>query len=139
MIKINNSFIVVYLNEEDADKLIANNTTTTLKQPKFEIIIPPHLMARKTVITKQIDRDVKKKSEEEIENDIEGKNRWAKVEEVVKFLNMPYLLQIRFTDIKMARKAAEIGFLIDTYHLNSSQVGIMEDYIQLTPSCACYT
>lgn len=73
-----------------------------------------------------------------MKQDTEDKNSWTNVEEVVKFPRMPNMLKIRFTDIKMARKATEIGLCIDHYHLSPDQIE-MEDFIQLTPCWTCYS
>lgn len=138
IIPTGDTFVVVCLTEEDVDKLIATSAVTTLHNNQFDVIIPPFLKAKKTVIAKRLDRDITTTfSDEELKQDIEERNAWAKVEEVIKFTNMPNMLKVRFTDIKMARKATDNGLCIDKYHLSADQVE-MEDFVQLTPCWACY-
>ena len=137
IIPTKDTFIVICLNEENVDKLICHNSTEVLKSKNFEVNIPPHLRAKKTVVIKGLDTEVNKIAEADLIRDVEYKNEWAKIEEVYKFRNMPHLLKIRFTDIKMAKKATEIGLSIHTYHLRPDQIQI-EDFIQLTPCYICY-
>ena len=122
IIPTGDTFIVVCLSEDEVDKLIATPTSTELKSKKFEVVIPPHLKAKKTVIVKRLDRDLTVQSVEALSCDIEQRNHWAKVEETVKFPRMPNMLKIRFTDIKMARKATEQGLSIGKYHMSKDNV-----------------
>ena len=137
MIPTRDTFTVVCLSEEEVDLLIATNTIEKLRSKQYEVIVPPHLKARKTVVIKRLDRDVTMMSEEALKQDLEMRNCWVKVEEIVKFPNMQNMLKVRFSDIKMARKAVEMGLSIHTYHLNKDQVE-MEEFIQLTPCWTCY-
>lgn len=137
IIPTGDTFTVVCLAENDVDLLIATPNVTALRQQQYEVIIPPHLKAKKTVIVKRLDRDVTSYPEADLKLDIEQRNAWAKIEEVIKFPNMPNILKLRFTDIKMARKATETGLCIDKFHLSQDQIE-MEDFIQLTPCWICY-
>ena len=137
IIPTSDTFVVVCLSEEQVDKLIAETTVNKLKEKAFEVIVPPHLKARKTVFIRRLDKDLTALPTEILKQDIEHRNVWATVEEVVNFPNMPSMLKIRFSDIRMARKAIELGLSIGEYHLNSDNIE-MEDFIQLTPCWACY-
>ena len=137
IIPTGDTLIVVCLSEEQVDKLIATTTVQKLKEKSFEVIIPPHLKARKTVFIRRLDKDLTELPIEILKQDIEHRNNWAMVEEVVKFPNMPSMLKVRFSDIRMARKAIEIGLSIGEYHLSTDSIE-MEDFIQLTPCWACY-
>ena len=66
IIPTGDTYVVVCLSEEEVDKLIAYSTIEKLKNKQFEVIVPPHLKARKTVIIKQVDRDLTEMTTEEI-------------------------------------------------------------------------
>ena len=137
IIPTGDTHVVVCLGEDDVNKMIANETINKLRQKQFEIIVPPHLKAKKTIMVKRIDRDMTALPVEVLKADLEERNEWAIIEEVIKFPTMPNMLKIRFTDIKMARKATEQGISLGEYHLSPANVE-MEDFIQLTPCWNCY-
>lgn len=137
IITTNDSFIAVCLNDDDVNKLISATGLETLKKHKFEVIVPPHLRAKKTIVLKGLDKEITALNEEEILRDIENRNDWAKVEEIIKMKNIPYMLKIRFKDISMAKKAIDNGLCIQMYHLSKNQVEA-EDFIQITPCWVCY-
>ena len=137
IIPTGDTLVVVCLNEDEVDKLIATPTTTELRSKQFEVLIPPHLKAKKTVIIKRLDRDLTEQPVDVISRDIEERNLWAKVEETIKFPRMSSMLKVRFTDIKMARKATEQGLSIGKYHMSRDNVEL-EDFVQLTPCWSCY-
>lgn len=131
-------FIVVCLNDNDVDYLTSNNVVDLLAQKQFEVNIPPHLKAKKTVVLKRLDRDSTALPVEVLKDDLENRNPWMTIDELNKFTNMPNMLKIRMRDIKMAHKAVDQGICIGNFHLSPSQVE-MEDYVQLTPCWACYS
>lgn len=133
----NDTFVVVCPDEANVDLLISNKTMSTLNKNGFQIAIPPQLKAKKTIVLKSLDKRINKYTEEELKQDIEEKNAWAKVEEVVKFKNIPYMLKIRFQDIKMARKAQEQGLKIKFFSIPSFQIE-EEEFIPITPCYICY-
>lgn len=78
-----------------------------LKKQKFGVIIPPHPKAKKTVIMYRLAEMLQFPLKMEIKHDLEDCNSWMKTVEVIKFKDIPNILKIRFTDIKMARKVAQ--------------------------------
>lgn len=73
------------------------------------MVVPPPLRARKSIIVRRLDHEITTFTCDEIKLEIEGKNIWAKVDEVVKMKNIAHMLKIRFRDIAMARKAINSG------------------------------
>lgn len=130
-------FAVVCLNEENVDHLISANSINTLKQFGFDIILPPHLRARKCVIIRGMDKSVHKWTEDQFKLDLESRNEWAKVDSVFKMRNIPHMLKVRFEEIAMARKACNDGLALHTTHLGKTQIE-MEEFIPLTPCWNCY-
>ena len=60
IIPTGDTFIVVCLSEEHVDKLTATTTINKLKEKSFDVFVPPHLKARKTIIIKGMDRSCSK-------------------------------------------------------------------------------
>ncbi|KAG7157111.1 hypothetical protein Hamer_G025200, partial [Homarus americanus] len=118
-----NSFIALFLTENDVDLLLSSESTRKLKSAKFEVVVPPQLQARKSIVVKRLDKVITEEaSEQQLVSDIEHRTQWAKVEEVVKLPRLPSMLKIRFTEIAMAQKANPGGLCLSYYNVNSSQV-----------------
>lgn len=130
-------FAVVCLDESNVDKLITANSIAALRSHQFEVVLPPHLRARKCVVVRGLDLTLHSWTETEIEADLEQRNDWATVEEVIKMKNIPHMIKIRFADIAMACKANDFGLALHETFLSPAQIE-PEEFIPLTPCWACY-
>lgn len=137
IVEAGDTFVVVCLNEDNVDLLISAKTITTLKQEKFDVIMPPHLRARKCIVVRGIDSDISDWTTEQIKEDLNNRNVWASVEEVYKMRNIKHMLKIRFTDISMARKACDQGLALYHTRIPPHQTE-MEEFVQITPCWVCY-
>lgn len=133
----NEHFILVCQDEKDVDLLISEQTIRKLKSNDYEVIIPPQLRCKKTVVLKGLDKRINKMDESDILTEIETKNPWATVEEVIKFKNIPYMLKIRFRDIQMAKKAIDSGLKISWFKIPNHQIE-EEEFVPITPCWICY-
>lgn len=131
------SFVVVCLDELNVDLLISANSIATLKRQHYEVVLPPHLRARKCVICRNLDSDLHNWSEERLHEDLENRNEWAKIEQVTKLKNIPHMIKIRFSEIAMANKACDAGLALHSTHLGTNQIE-HEDFIPITPCWHCY-
>lgn len=111
------SFVVICSDDKSVDTMITAETTKLVKNNEFEAVIPPHLWAWKTVILKGLDKEITEMEETLLKEDIEKRNSWAKVEEVIAMKNIPYMLKVRFEEIAMATKATQQGICICCYHI----------------------
>ena len=134
----NDTFVIVCKDDSDVDNLISEKTIMKLKKKDFDLNIPPQLRAKKTIIIKGLDKRVSTNNDEDtLLKEIESRNEWATVEQVVKFPNIPYMLKVRFTDISMAKKAIDQGIKILWFSIPSHQVE-EENFIPITPCWNCY-
>lgn len=130
-------YVVVCLNEDNVDHLISSNSINVLRSNNFEVVLPPHLRARKCIVIRGIDKDIQKWTEEEMKLDLEARNEWAQIEAVYKMRNIPHMAKIRFQEIAMAKKACDEGLAFHQTHLATHQIE-MEEFIPLTPCWNCY-
>lgn len=100
-------------------------------------MVPPPLRAKKSIVLKRLDHEITGYDTDEIKDDLENRNIWAKVEEIVKFRNIAHILKVRFRDIAMAQKAISSGLCLFAYHLSPSQIEQAEFY-SITPCWPCY-
>lgn len=137
LIQAPDSFICICLSDNDVDLTISTKLIDKLKKIHFDVVIPPPLRAKKSVIIRRLDPDVTDHSEEEIKHDIERRNVWAKIDEIVKLRNIPHMLKIRFKEIAMAKRATTSGLCLLSYHLRDHQIEL-EQFHQITPCWNCY-
>lgn len=137
IVEAGDSFVVVCLNEDSVDLLISTKTIITLRNENFDIVMPPHLRARKCIVVRGIDSDIHEWTTEQIKDDLNNRNEWASVEEVYKMKNIKHMLKIRFTEISMARKACDQGLALYHTRIPSYQIE-MEEFVQITPCWICY-
>lgn len=137
IVEAGDCYAVVCLDEANVDLLIQTNSIKTLKDNGFDLIMPPHLRARKCVIVRGLDSELNTWNEAQLKEDMEIRNEWAKIEEVYRMKNINHMIKIRFQEISMARKACDQGVALHSTHLAPQQIE-MEDFIPLTPCFVCY-
>lgn len=137
LIEANEAFIAVCLEENDVDAMISVKVKDILEVNKFEVIIPPPLRARKSIVIRRLEPEIVANDERDIKHEIQNFNEWAIIEEVVKLRNINHMLKIRFRDIAMAKKAMNNGLVMYSYHISQSQIE-QEEFFPLTPCWTCY-
>lgn len=137
LIEDNEAYIVVCHSDDDVDLSISTEIINKLKKDNFEVVVPPPLRARKSIIIRRLDHEITAFGNDEIKAEIEDKNIWAKVDEVVKMKNIAHMMKVRFRDIAMARKAIGSGLCLFGYHLSTSQIE-QEEFYSITPCWRCY-
>lgn len=133
----NEVYICGCLEDDDVDLTISAKVTEELKNIGFDVIVPPRLRAKKSMIIHRRDQEITSYNVEEIKKDIEGRNIWTNIDEVVKMKNIAHMLKVRFRDIALARKAISSGLCIFLYHLSSNQVE-QEEFYSITLCWSCY-
>jgi len=98
-----NAFFAI-ANDETIEKLMSTHCKAIFQNHQFEIQDPPEYNAMKTIIVRNIDRQIIDYEEREIKETIERENGWAKVEQVIKLPNAPTITKVRFETTQMAKK-----------------------------------
>ena len=94
------------------DKLLTSKLKDSLKKDDFEIQTPPEYNAKRTLVLRNIDSLISTVESEELKNDLEIRNEWLKVTEVIKLPNAPKIIKIKAESSEMVRMATERGILI---------------------------
>ena len=110
---------------------------TYASEKGFEIKTPIEYSAMKTVIVKQIDEIIDEYSLEEIRENIETLNQWAKVTNVYKFGTTSKMLKVQFDNTSMANKAVTEGMIILYQRIPPRQIE-KEIFMKLTPCNNCF-
>lgn len=137
IVEAGDSFAVVCLDELNVDKLISTDTIVTLKNKRFDLILPPHLRARKCVVVRNLDKELHDWTTDRMLEDLEQRNEWAKIEAVFRMGEIKHMIKIRFQEITMARKACEAGLAFHTTHIATHQIE-PEEFIPITPCWNCF-
>lgn len=137
IVEARDAYIVVCFDEEDVDKTLASEITNKLSDNGLDVVIPPPLRAKKSVVVRRLDKEITQNNAEDIAKEVEKWNPWSKVDEVYKFRNLDHMIKIRFQEIGMARKAENQGICMFSYFINPNQIE-PEIFYPITPCWACY-
>lgn len=137
LIEASEAYICVCHSDDDVDLISSNEIINKLKRDSFEVVVPPPLRAKKSIIIRRLDHEITSFSNDEIKAEIEDKNIWSKVDEVVKMKNIAHMMKVRVRDIAMARKAINSELCLFGYHLSTSQIE-QEEFFSITPCWRCY-
>ena len=133
----NRSHFVVISSDEVIEKLLTPKIKETLQKDDFEVLTPPQFNANRTLVVRNVDSIITSIEEDELKNDIERRNDWAKVSDVIKIPNAPKLLKIKFENASMTKAACDKGILIYNQSFPPSSVE-RDIFIQLIPCYKCY-
>ena len=134
--EVNRAFIIIS-SDDVIERLLSQSVREGLKREDFDVQTPPEFLASKTFVIRNIDSMVSIVDEEELRLDLESRNEWLKVEEVIKLPNAPKILKIRAKETQMAKNAVEKGILIYNQSIPPQYIS-KEIFIQLNPCYHCY-
>lgn len=136
LIPARDAIIVITGSDADADLIFTTEKLETLSKDGFSALMPPTLRAQRSVVCVRLDDLVYEHGADEILDEVEREQSWAKVQEVYKFPRSKNV-KITFQTSAMAKKATESGLLMFCMSLPSSQVH-QEEYIELLTCTRCY-
>lgn len=134
------NIVAVTATDNDADTLLNQRNVQELNKAGFDPILPPEVKSRRTVICQRVDQLIYEHSKNDIEDEIESKNEWAKVKNAHKFPKTErnqYTIKIEFEDANMAAKAENDGIRLFNMNIAYHQVK-REKYTPLLTCMRCY-
>ena len=136
LIPARDAIVAVTATTKDADSIFSAAKLSKLENDGFTVIMPLNLRAHRTVICTRLDDLAYDNNVEDIKDEIEKEQTWAKVQEVFKFPRSN-TIKVTFKDTEMAKKATENGLLMFYMSIPSTQVH-QEEYIELLTCTRCY-
>ena len=124
--------------QDKIEQIITEEGKHKLLDHKFEINIPIEYNAMRTVMVLHIDKVISDYSNQEIIQNIETTNEWAKVEFAYKLTNNGRMLKICFTTTEMAARAIRDGLVV-VYQRIPPRYIEKEMFVKLTPCYNCYS
>ena len=101
----NDKFYVVVSSNEIIEKLLSESVKANLKKDHFDVPTPPEFQARRTIVLRNNDPLISDLEENELKVDLEERNEWLKVIDVIKIPNAPRILKIKVENAEMVRAA----------------------------------
>ena len=133
-------YFKIITSEEIIDKLISTSIKEKLRKDDFEVMVPPEYNANKTIVLRNLDSLITEVESEELKEDVERRNPWIKVIEIIKLPNAPKILKIKLENSEMVKMAREKGIMI--YNLSVPPYNVDKDifvYITICYNCYKYT
>ena len=124
------------------DKVIEEITKTTIKTQfsnhGFEVLDPPELNAKRTLVITQADSFVLSKGNDEIKNELERTKTGIKVTEVIRLPNASSIFKLKFESTQMVQKCLDEGILL--FSQSFPPRNLNEDvYVSLPQCMRCYS
>ena len=125
------------IRESDLEEILKKEVRDYAKEKGFEIKTPIEYTAMKTVVVKEIDSIIDEFTDQEIIENIERVNDWAKVVELYKFQTTAKMLKIQFETTTMATRALNDGLIILFQRVPPRRIE-KEIFVKLLPCNNCY-
>ena len=131
-----NAFIIV-TSDDILEKLLTEKVKEALAKEEFEVTTPPEYNANRTVVLRNIDSLITEVDQEELKLDIERRNEWIKVVEIIKIPTAPKILKLKLENTEMVNRAIEKGMLV--YNQSVPPYSIAKEiYVHLDLCYVCY-
>ena len=130
-------FKAVCRNSDDVDKILGKKGIDEFKKIGIQVVTPPEVRAQRSVFVRQLDRSFGAHTAEETKIELEDKNDWMVIDEVIKIGTYTHVLKIRFAETCMADKALRDGFTGFNLSIIPEQIK-REEYVNLLICFACY-
>ena len=131
-----NAFFVI-MDAEQMERALMNEVRERFQRKQLVIITPPESNAWKTVVIRNLDRNIDNYDEEEIMQDIMKYNEWAKVEEIHKFRTTSKMIKVRMSTTQMAQQALKNGIRILHQAIPPRDIE-KEMFVKITPCYNCF-
>lgn len=130
-------YIVITATDKEVDKILEPAVTQNLKTQGFTPILPQEVKSRRTIICYMVEQTAFENTENDIADEIEYKQDWAKIQSTYKFPNSRNMLKVQFESVSMADKAANQGLRLFHVSIAPHQIS-KERYINIPYCMKCY-
>ena len=134
----NSQTFILIVSDDILDKLLSTSIKDKLKKDHFEVYIPPEYNANHTIVLRNVDSLISEVENEELKTDLERRNEWIKVTDIIKIPNAPKIIKVRVETTEMVKKAVESGLLIWNQSIPPTSIQ-KEIYVFLTICYKCYS
>ena len=111
---IREGFLAILNTKEDVSCITANEVNENLSNNDFIVVVPQHIITKKTVIIWNVNKSIFQKEENELVLEFIRCNQWLKIAKVSKFTN-GYHIKVEYTEVRMANLCLENGVLMFSF------------------------
>ena len=123
--------------ENQLDNFLSDATKEKFESQNFSIVNPPEFNALKSIIIKNLDKQIEAYNLDEIKDNIEKNNDNIIIETVITLPTPTKMLKVKLQNQFMAIKATLNGLMIFNQYLPPASIE-REVYIKLTPCYNCF-
>ena len=131
-----NAFIII-TSDDILEKLLSPKIRETLAKEDFEVTTPPEYSSNRTIVLRNLDSLITEVENEELKLDIERRNEWIKITEIIKIPTAPKILKIKLESTDMVTRALDKGMLVYNQSIPPSFIN-KEIYVHLDLCYVCY-
>ena len=136
VLSISDGYILICSSISDADKLFNDSVLRLFSGSNFQLRMPSELKAERTIIIRRVDDSIYQCSSDEIAAEIQRCNKWAVVNNLVKFTKSPGL-KITFSNEAMASKALQQGLPLMSLFIPGYDM-VRDNYVFIPMCFRCY-
>ena len=130
-------YIVNTATDKEVDKILEPIVTQNLEAQGFTPILPQEVKSRRTIICYKVEQTAFEKTANDIADEIENKQEWAKIQDTYKFPNSRNMIKVQFESVSMADKAINQGLRLFNVSIAPHQIS-KERYINIPYCMKCY-
>lgn len=135
--KSGNGYMII-TSDDTLEKIMEPAIKLKFTEANFEIVDPPELNAKRTLVITNIDDHILMHSDNDIKLEIERANRNIKVTQVIKIPNASSILKIKLDTTAMVRKSINSGILIFSQSFPTKFLA-QDIYIHIPQCMRCYS
>ena len=132
---VHDGFTIMFESASDVDKLFSDEGLTLLQSENFRAIMPPAILAMRTILLFRTDDILYKHDPAEIATEIEAQNDWCKVANIYKLSNNS--IKICLINSSMANLATSRGLRIFHFYIPGRYIK-KDQYRAVTTRYRCY-
>ena len=124
--------------ENQLDVFLSDETKQKFIDQGFQVLNPPEFNAIKSIIVKNVDKQIEAYGPEEIQTNIENNNHGIIIETLIKLPTATNILKLKLQNQRMVNSATTNGLMIFNQYLPPASIE-KEVYIKLTPCFNCFS
>ena len=129
---------VLVVNDDKVESFITPNTKEIFTRDKFEIIEPPELQSKRTLVLTGVDEYILSFSEEELKEAIMDNRPSLKVTKVIKLPDNAPVLKVQVETMQMVQDSITAGIVVNGQSFSSNNIN--QDIFVHIPQCMrCYS
>ena len=127
----------VIMDKENCQKILEKEEKELFALHGFEIFNPPDLNSNRTIVIRNLDRQIDDWPEERIKEYIAERNEWMKVETVIKLPTTSKMLKVKCEKETMADRAIKDGIYVCYQYIRPEFIE-KEIFVRITPCYNCF-